>query len=306
MEQPAGGLAAAGGVDRCGVDCRLLCPALVSRAANPEKAHEQFFTAIALAEPARITAEAVMRELTWLGGPAPLDMALTQASLKTAPGGFMLQVSGIEVVVLPMAQPLPRDGYETAAQGSLLWKDAERQLAANKAHVVVAALKASNNHAEALAAAFAVTVVAAAVMRVTPAIGGVFNPACTAYPADEFIGFAIGLAQKRQIPEMLWVLIGFLPGPVLSGGRETAGLVTRGLSAFIGREIEFMPVLWQPGEIARRVLGLTQYLILNGAVIKDGDTVGDTPAEHIKVRLKDSGHWLQGPVLSLEPEGSVR
>lgn len=263
-----------------------------------------FFTSIALSNASIFSAQDVAQELARLCGSAPLALEIVQPSLRTNPHGFILSVNGVEVAVLPLNEPLPRDGYEAAAEGSILWPNAKTALGANKAHVVVAALRAAGSHGEALAAAFAVTVIAAAVIRRTDAIGAVFNPALTAFPADQFVGIAIGLAQQRQIPEMLWVSLAFRPGQPAPDGQPTVGLTTLGLSAFAGREIEFLPVAWQPGHVAGRVLGLAQYLILHGPVIKDGDTVGDTPAERIAVHLADRGVWLKTPVMILSVGGA--
>lgn len=159
-------------------------------------------------------------------------------------------------------------------------------------------MRDATSHPEALAWAFAVTVVSAAVTRLTQAIGVIFNPALTAFPAQSFHDMAQELAQKRQIPEMLWVSIDFIRGANTASGQPTVGLSTMGLLPFIGREIEFAPVAWQPGEVAQRVLGLCQYRILNGLVIKDGDTVGNTPAEQLRVTYA-KGTRLPVPVLKI-------
>lgn len=288
----------------------------------------KFFASIALSGTANLAPRDVMEELPKICGAAPLDLALTQPSFATAPAGFILSVNSVEVVVLPMPEPLPPDAYTLAARSSLVWREAERQFAASKAHVVIAALREADTHAEALASAFAVTVVAAAVIscveRVglrraladpvdplgfTPlirALGVVFSPALTALPSADVVTLARNLAQKGEIPDVLWVSINFVPGAIRADGGEEIGLVTRGLSAFVGREIEFLPVAWTPGELARRVFGLAQYLILRGPVIKDGDTVGDTPSERITVRLLESGQWFKGPVMALSAAGGDR
>jgi hypothetical protein len=241
----------------------------------------KFISYIALSVPSSFEAGATIHALKQVCATAPVEMAIAQAQLKESQNGFILSVNGVEVVVLNMAEPLPPNAYDAAASGSMLWRDAKQQLAQNRAHVVVASLRDSTSHAEALASAFAVTVVSAGVIQQTRAIGVIFNPALTAFPAQSFYDMAVELAQKRQIPEMLWVSIDFMRGPNTAAGQPTVGLSTMGMFPFIGREIEFEPMPWQAGEVAQRVLGLCQYLILNGPVVKDGDTVGNAPNEKI-------------------------
>jgi Domain of unknown function (DUF4261) len=258
----------------------------------------KFISYVALSVQATFDAQAIVSALEAVCDAAPVEISVAQANLKESKQGFILSVNGVDVVVLSMPEPLPFDAYDAAASGSMLWREAKPMLAQNKAHVVVATLRDATSHPEALAGAFAVTVVSAAVIKLTQAIGVIFNPALTAFPAQSFHDVAVELAQKRQIPEMLWVSLDFLRGPNTASGQPTVGLSTMGLFPFIGREIEFDPVPWQPGEVAQRVLGLCQYLILNGLVIGDGDTVGNTNEEKLEVTYAQ-GRRLSVPVLKI-------
>jgi hypothetical protein len=64
-------------------------------------------------------------------------------------------------------------------------------------------------------------------------------------------------------------------------------LVTQGLEPFVGREIQHPPNGDGPAELYNRVLGLATYLIQNGPVIAEGDTIGASQAERIRVRLEE-------------------
>jgi hypothetical protein len=262
----------------------------------------KFISYVALSMPPTFDAQTIFDALKAVCATAPAEITIAQASLKESKQGFILSVNGVDVVVLSMPEPLPFDAYDAAASGSMLWREAKPQLGQNKAHVVVATMREAKTHPEALAGAFAVTIVSAAVIRLTQAIGVIFNPALTAFPAQVFHDMAVELAQKRQIPEMLWVSLDFLRGPNTASGQPTVGLNTMGLFPFIGREIEFDPVPWAPGEVAQRVVGLCQYLILNGLVIKDGDTVGNTNEEKLRVSYAQ-GTRLPAPVLKITAVG---
>ncbi len=51
-----------------------------------------------------------------------------------------------------------------------------------------------------------------------------------------------------------------------------------------GREIEFEPVALPPETVYDRVCGVVSYLLTQGMVLKDGDTVGISAREKIRVR----------------------
>jgi hypothetical protein len=92
-----------------------------------------------------------------------------------------------------------------------------------------------------------------------------------------------------------------LDGPPEPGGQRTLALVTTGLASFVGREIEWLPATLPPAVIAQRVYGVCQYLIVNGMVLKDGDTVGVSESERIRVHFAERGQ-RGAPVLQLTME----
>jgi hypothetical protein len=70
-------------------------------------------------------------------------------------------------------------------------------------------------------------------------------------------------------------------------------LSTQGMEDFQLREIEAKDVNQEGLEVFSLLLGTAQYLVKNGPVIKDGDTIGDSPALNIRVRQGPS-YWREG------------
>ncbi len=54
-----------------------------------------------------------------------------------------------------------------------------------------------------------------------------------------------------------------------------------------------------PNMLRDRLTGLADYLITNGPVIKDGDTLGEDKHEKIQAIYADSGFGYDGKVMSL-------
>jgi hypothetical protein len=105
---------------------------------------------------------------------------------------------------------------------------------------------------------------------------------------------------RGDVPLRLWVMPRQIPP---APGAGTPGILTSGLCAVVGREIEFDPgsMRW---ELAKdRVLGLALYLCREGPVIGDGDTIGVSRTERIRVRHAMSRVEKDWPVYRVTPEG---
>lgn len=99
---------------------------------------------------------------------------------------------------------------------------------------------------------------------------------------------------------LLWLSLTWLDVPVPANTPRQLVALTTGLAPFIGREIEFMPSTLPPATIAQRVISTAQYLITNGLVLKDGDTLGVTETEKIRVRFAERGQRPAVPVVQLQ------
>ncbi|MFM7072139.1 MAG: DUF4261 domain-containing protein [Planctomycetota bacterium] len=101
------------------------------------------------------------------------------------------------------------------------------------------------------------------------------------------VGSAIFQAMASEInkgvdPYLLWVDIqcGWLP-PGPSSGMSTG--FTRGLADFELKEFESLNATEPPRELHGRLLGLTEYVITKGPVIRHGQTIGQSAEERIRV-----------------------
>jgi hypothetical protein len=74
---------------------------------------------------------------------------------------------------------------------------------------------------------------------------------------------------------------------------------TTGLSAFGLPEIEADGARWGPGELLKFCVNLVTYVIKRGAPIPDGDTIGRSATEKIKVRHAPSMWQREGLVMKL-------
>jgi hypothetical protein len=118
--------------------------------------------------------------------------------------------------------------------------------------------------------------------------------------AKVFRGFA-----EKMLPGgfPLYIWIDFRAGPGPDG--KTAGF-TRGLDALELMEFETLNSPEPPGELRQRFFGLALYLIQNGLVIQDGDTVGEDENERINVSYAESVFGNEAEVMRLDYEAAAR
>lgn len=260
-----------------------------------------FITYLALDRPASVSADETITAFSALAGSAPMRIELAGQPNSTPGEAFVVLVNGSPVTVMFIGAPLPPDAWEEAAARSIVWRDAAETMRKTQAHVIVALLQDTQNHLAALSGAAAVTMVAGALARQLPVAATIFTEAQSIVKGGGIESMASGFAQG-QVPDLLWTTLSLMRGPATPDGRVTTAALTIGLLPFVGREIEFEPAPLQPVEIAERLIGLCKYLILNGPIIKDGETVGLTEKEKIRVRYAAAGQRPGVPVMSMTLE----
>ncbi len=222
-------------------------------------------------------------------------------------GQILLKWGDNIVVVATIDAPFPElpvaDGTWEAAFYNT-WPAARKALKKHKAHIIVSALGGPADFAGCLEAARKTTFVAAVTAGIAPTVGVLWNTGETATPPERFQAAANGLAQG-QWPLDVWVGMSFFQG-VPNDGRPTLGMCTKGLMEFVGREIEFRPCHIPQQTIAERVLGAASYLLSQGLVLNDGDTLGVSESERIRITYADGGARPSIPILQLAFEECAR
>jgi Domain of unknown function (DUF4261) len=263
-----------------------------------------FITYLALSSPASVTESETVAAMRELAGQAPFRVEGAGRAQGASGEAFILTVNSLAVTVMFIDAPLPQDAWEEAAQRSLTWKEAGTVLPATRAHVIVALLANTHDHRSSLAGASAVTVVAGALARLLPVAGTLFIESGALLAGAGVTSMAMSLV-AGTIPDVLWTTLQFFRGELMPDGNPMIGALTQGLFPFIGREVQFEAAALPPDEVAKRLLGLCQYLAVNGLVIKDGETVGLTPGEKIRVSYEAEGLRPGTPLMKLTLESTA-
>jgi Domain of unknown function (DUF4261) len=224
----------------------------------------------------------------------PWDVAGDSATAKPN-DALLLRCGGHLVTVMSIPAPVPHD-KDLWERASLLWREGREVAGRHRAHLIVCPM---GKHENRLESARITTALVGGLIAVTPGCSAVIWRSITARSAAIWLdGSRRAFAPSPDYPFMLWVEI----LPFRSG--QATGATTAGLSAFIDREIEFDVDGMDYPTVIDRVAGLVSYLIGHGAVIKDGDTVGISDADRIKVHFRTS-RFNGAPVLAVGPPHAI-
>lgn len=203
----------------------------------------------------------------------------SKASVRDAEDAiWMLEIPGLEnafASFVPM--PIP-DGEAEDAADSFLWPDGSR-FAVHQSHVI---LGSAGEHKNKVKAVLALTKLAAAMLDACDGIAVYWGSGSITVPRDQFVDFAED-ADADDLPLFLWCRF-----QVTQSDEGRVGLYTLGLRQFGLMEIEVDESSKDPKELLEFVFNVAHYLVQNGPVIKDGDTVGGSAEERIVVKRGQS------------------
>ena len=222
--------------------------------------------------------------------PEPADDDELQPAQANSP---LIRCGNEFVAVMSMPAPIPQDPG-LWARAARTWPESEAVATDHQGHIIVSLLGKSERP---LVAARLTTAVIGALIATVPECCGVVWAGRVARAADLWLEASPwSLAPYPDYPFRLWVDI----LPFRSGAK--IGAITIGLSAFVGREIEFVTGKLALPALFEKVAGLSVYLIEHGNVVKDGDTIGASASERIAVRYKNSDVFGDLPVFRCTDE----
>ncbi|HNY29507.1 MAG TPA: DUF4261 domain-containing protein [Fibrobacteria bacterium] len=195
------------------------------------------------------------------------------------------------VAIANMPAPYPWTDLEGPCSTSILWPQAAADLKEHRSHTIVSTI----GEIPALEASTLLTKVVAAVLdQSREALGVYWSNATLLVPRKLFQEFASEVLPYGP-PLDIWV--DFRVGRV--DDRSSAGFTT-GLAALGHMEFETSRSPEDPASLRERLQNLAHYVILNGRVIQDRDTIGADANEHITVVYAASKFGLKGKVMNLE------
>ncbi len=193
---------------------------------------------------------------------------------------ILLRTRGGTVMVGLIEAPLPKGTVDDLCPSAWYWPKACEVTAAHRAHAIVSIF---GTDLDRLDAHLLQTDAVAALMDAN-AIGSYWGASLQS--KDAFL--KLSSASSREAPPA-WLWVNFRVSKDANG----FSLSTQGMESLELREIEAKDVRRSGLEMFSLLQGLAQYLISKGPVIKDGETIGDSPSLNIRVRQAPS-YWREG------------
>lgn len=194
---------------------------------------------------------------------------------------ILLRVNGGTVMVGLIDAPLPKGQIDDLCAQAWYWRQACEATAAHKAHITAGVL---DTNLDAVDARLLLTHVVATLMDGN-AIASYWG--ASLHPRESVLKQSAGIS-RESLPVWLWVNF-----RVSNDVEKGFSLSTQGMEDFGLREIEAKDVNRSGREVFTLLAGMAEYLIGKGPVIKDGETIGDSPALNIRVRQGPS-YWREG------------
>jgi hypothetical protein len=203
-------------------------------------------------------------------------------------GIVLLRIGGGTALVSLMPAPIPGQELQRTCQFAWQWRQACETVKDHKAHFLVVLMGTKLGKAE---SALVQTKIVAALLEESNAVAAYWGTSLNS--RDVFLEQSAKIAPDWT-PTWLWVSYRL--------SRDASGrfsLSTEGLKDFDLMEIEAKDVAMPLNDLYGLIEGTAAYLIAKGPVIRDGDTVGHTAQQRIRVRHGKS-YWRADRVYRIE------
>lgn len=214
-------------------------------------------------------------------GKAPLVSVQGQPEL-----GAFVTFAGVEIAMMRQDGAMTVNWQECASPATTRWHwpEAANVCARHQAQMIFG-FKAKQTHPP--NAAKALTAVAGAVAALCPetVLAGLWDVNVVNSAAVWISDSARIFKPFPDYPFHLWVSHHPYQDAKREGGMV---VVSRGLARFVGREVEVSGPAANYKMLVDRAYGLTSYLLHHGAKVKNGDTVGISATERLRVTLQIS------------------
>lgn len=204
---------------------------------------------------------------------------------------WQFEIDGHPIRIARANLPFPKAELSGPCDASLLWPTAAKDLKEHKTHFVISF---STEMDPKVSATILTRFTAAVLESCSDALGVYWGNACLVIPKNIFVKFAREVLPHEN-PMFIWV--DFRVGKTNRG--VTFGFTT-GLRAFGLREIEAPKAMEEPAALRQRLLDLSDFVLSNGDLFRDGRTIGEDSSITIVAATTKSQFGHHEEVLQLK------
>ena len=216
------------------------------------------------------------------------DITITGQDVDEEKGVGVIQLTGSQIAIMLMDVPIPGDELEFPSQISYLWPDAKDLTPKHKGHIIISVTSTGDNKLKMFKT---FTRVASSILTNTNALGIYLGNQTLVLPTAFYVDGAKSMTDD-SLPLMNWIYIG------LRDENDRNSGYTFGLKEFGFDEMEILNSKNSKEEIHEILFNLSHYVILSNVTLKDGETIGLTEDQKIKL-TKSKGVQLEGTTLKV-------
>lgn len=278
-----------------------------------------FGAAVPLARMVEIERERMIAELREIVGAIGARVVVTDAApaRRGLLGGLLqrgielrCQTAGINLVISVAPKPFCKPALLPGFVNPKVWDRGLKELAAHRAHILVAEADASaGTSPDALFdRATAVTLAAAAMAALTEPLGVAWLAARNLVPLGLF-GSEMERFMDGRAPLRFWLRWRVLPPPIqaerelgeLSGEALNPGVATVGLAPFTGAEVVAPPSTADHEEMLEQLFALASAIIDERWQMKDGGIFAGGEGPPLRLAWRESSRWSPRPHWEVVP-----
>ena len=199
-------------------------------------------------------------------------------------------IDGALVALALMDLPIPSQEFEELYAYSYLWQDVEKETQEHTQHAIVSILSDNLSPVETYSL---LTKVNASILKTSQSAIGIYQGSTTLLlPKDLYLDLA-DLLKEEMLPLQLWIYMG-----IINQGDKTS-IYTYGLKEFGKIEIEIIESPMNSDDLYYLLLSILQYVLGSDATLKDGETIGFSEDQKIKI-TESKAVYLEGNSLKLD------
>jgi hypothetical protein len=201
----------------------------------------------------------------------------------------VLRIDGYRVVIVNMPYPIPGDEITTFAEYNYFWKNGTAEASKHKGHIILSIMNTGKNLIQ---ENFIFNKVAASILKNSKSLG-IYIGNRNLLLKKEFYLKNTDMMTDENLPLYNWIYFG------LRKSNGKLSIYTFGLADFNKNEMEIVESDKSLKELTEMMYDLVHYVIISDVTLKDGETVGLSANQKLKV-TESKGVYVEGTTFKIE------
>ena len=210
---------------------------------------------------------------------ADWDITINEDNIKNENDTIVAEINGMMIAINLVKTPVPNDEAVKNAKNNFTWPEAVEIAENHKAHLIVAVLKRNQKPID--AATLYVKLCASCLNQ--PNATGLFSSG-TVYNPDMYKDLAKSYIENGDLPILNLIYLGLYS----NDQGKTTSAYTYGMRIFGKYDIEIIDSKHNSEELFNFLHNILDYILINNAELKDGETIGFSAEQKLPIILSQS------------------